>query len=71
MSKPFAIYDESPHSPWVSICDTSISHVNGVGIPIARVVRGMAGIVLDALQTFTERRQASRVSKLYDRGFLS
>jgi len=45
--------------------------VNGVGIPIARVVRGMAGIVLDALQTFTERRQASRVSKLYDRGFLS
>jgi len=60
MNKRYAIYDEDKRSPWVSICDTEVRHINGVGDPIARVVRSMAGTVLDALMTFTERRRGAR-----------
>ena len=60
MNKRYAIYDEGGRCPWVVICDTNMLHRNGVGVPVARVIRSLAGTELDALCTFTERRRVAR-----------
>jgi len=34
----YAIHKDTTNPDWVEICDTAESHINGVGMPVARVL---------------------------------